>query len=315
MRSLFSRSSVSAMKSTKPGQLVSAVGADRRVPTWAAGLIGGLSRDLPSVVTREDISERLTDAGSDRDVDSTINELRRLGWLVGLPIHGVWAFIPPGQDQLADPYVVLRAWQARDPEAGFMLAGAAAAWHLGYLDRAPDQQTAVWLPAATRLPDGLRPHVSVVQLRWSGAATNLLGPSTKFLLQRKLDLVSWASGLPAFGPEALIVQLAARPSSFLPWADIITHLDRLADDCDDERLSTLLADQSTSAWQRAAYLLHAAGRPSRGLDLLDHRPRRPMPKVKFEHRSVGGAVSGMWAPEYHLLDRLIAPLQLVLGKA
>ena len=82
--------------------------ADRRVPTWAAGLIGGLSADVPTVVTRENIDGRLTDAGNDRDVDSTINELRRLGWLVGLPIHGVWAFIPPGQDQLADPYTILR---------------------------------------------------------------------------------------------------------------------------------------------------------------------------------------------------------------
>ena len=303
------------MKSTRPGHVVSAVGADRRVPTWAAGLVGGLSRDAPAVVTRDDIAERLIEAGTDRDVDSSINELRRLGWLVGLPIRGVWAFMPPGLDQLVDPYMVLRAWQARDPDAGFMLAGAAAAWHLGYLDRAPDQQTAAWLPAAARLPDGLRPHVSVVQLRWSVAATKLLGPSTRLLRQRKLDLVSWASGLPAFGPEALIVQLAARPSSFLPWADIIAHLDRLADDCDDERLATLLADQSTSAWQRAAYLLHAAGRPTRGLELLDHRPRRPMPKVKFEHRSFDGNDKGMWAPDYHLQDRLIAPLQLVLGKA
>ena len=154
-----------------------------------------------------------------------------------------------------------------------------------------------------------------MQLRWSNPAKNLLGPSIKFLLHRKLDVVSWANGLPAFGPEALIVQLATRPSSFLPWADIIAHLDRLADDCDDERLATLLADQSTSAWQRAGYLLHAAGRQSRGLDLLDLRPRRPMPKVKFEHRSVGTNDSGTWVAEYHLLDRLIAPLQLVLGKA
>jgi len=39
------------------------------------------------------------------------------------------------------------------------------------------------------------------------------------------------------------------------------------------------------------------------------------PKVKFEHRNVGGVDSGVWTPDYHLLNRLIAPLQLVLGKA
>jgi hypothetical protein len=303
------------MKSTESSRLTSGVGADRRVPTWAAGLISDLSRDLPTVLTREEILERLTNSRSKREIDATINELRRLGWLVGLPIHGVWAFIPAGQDELADPYLALRAWQARDPDAGFMLAGAAAAWHLGYLDRAPDRQTSIWLPATTRLPDGLRPYVSLVQIKWAPDAVILISPTTRLLLQRKLDIVSWASGLPAFGPEALIVQLAARPSSFLPWADLVAHLDQLVADCDDERLATLLADQSTSAWQRASYLLHAAGQPSRGLELLNQRPRRPMPKVKFHHARIDHGDPGVWIAEYHLLDRLVAPLQLVLGKA
>jgi len=303
------------MKSTESSRLTSGVGTDRRIPTWAAGLISGLSRDLPTVLTREEILERLTDSQSKRDIDATINELRRLGWLVGLPIHGVWAFIPAGQDELADPYLALRAWLARDPDAGFRLAGAAAAWHLGYLDRAPDRQTAIWLPATTRLPDGLRPYVSLVQIKWGPDAVSLVGPTTRLLLQRKLDIVSWASGLPAFGPEALIVQLAARPSSFHPWADLVAHLGQLVDDCDDERLATLLADQSTSAWQRASYLLHVAGQQSRGLELLDLRPRRPLPKVRFEHAGIDDGDPGVWTADYHLLDRLVAPLQLVLGKA
>jgi len=234
----------------------------------------------------------LTDSRSKRDIDATINELRRLGWLVGLPIHGVWAFIPAGQDELADPCLALRAWLARDPDARFRLAGAAAAWHLGYLDRAPDRPTAIWLPATTRLPDGLRPYVSLVQIKWGRDAASVVSPTTRLLLQRKLDIVSWASGLPAFGPEALIVQLAARPSSFHPWTDLVAHLNQLVADCDDERLATLLADQSTSAWQRASYLLHAAGQQSRGLQLLDQRPRRPLPKIKFEHAGIDHADPG-----------------------
>lgn len=303
------------MKSTESSRLANGVGTDRRIPRWAAGLISGLSRDLPTVLTREEILERLTDSQSKRDIDSTINELRRLGWLVGLPVHGVWAFIPAGQDELAEPYLALRAWLARDPDAGLRLAGAAAAWHLGYLDRAPDRPTAIWLPATTRLPDGLRPYVSLVQIKWRPDATSMIGPTTRLLLHRKLDIVSWASGLPAFGPEALIVQLAARPSSFHPWADLVTHLNQLVADCDDKRLATLLADQSISAWQRASYLLHAAGQPSRGLQLLDQRPRQPLPKIKFEHAGIDLGDPGVWMADYHLLDRLVAPLQLVLGKA
>ncbi len=237
---------------------------------------------------------------------------------MGLPIQGTWAFIPAGQDAVADPYLALRAWLARDPDTEFMLAGAAAAWHLGYLDRRPDGRTPVWLPAERRLPDGLRPYVSAVRIKWPRAAARQLGPSGALLLRRKLDLVAWASGLPAFGPEALMVQLAARPASFSPWADLVAHLGQLATDCDDDRLATLLVGQSASTWQRAAYLLHAAGHPPRGIGLFDRRPAPgPMPKVHFErsaqHRGDGDPA--LWVPQYSVVDRLIAPLQGLVGKA
>jgi hypothetical protein len=110
-------------KDATPGRTGSAVGADRRVPSWAAGLIAGLARDQPAVLTRADIAERLADTGSDRTVDRTIEELRRLGWLSPIGLHGVWAFVPPGQDEVVDPYLALRGWRAKDPTVAFRLAG------------------------------------------------------------------------------------------------------------------------------------------------------------------------------------------------
>ena len=303
------------MKSTTTVSFESPVGTDRRVPTWAAALVAGLSRDLPPVVTRDDIAERLTDEGSNRDPAVAVEELGRLGWLVALPVRGAWAFIPPGQDEVADPYLILRAWKARQPDAPFMLAGSSAAWHLGYLDRAPDRQTSIWLAPGARLPDGLRPHVTLVQIAWNADSVKLLGPTTRLLMGRRLDIVSWASGLPAFGPEALLVQLAVRPSSFLPWADLIAHLGQLVEDSDDDRLAGLLAGHTTSAWQRASYMLHVAGQPERGAQMLARRPKQSMPKIRFEHPAINRPNTDIWVPEYHLVDRLIAPLQLVLGKA
>ena len=38
--------------------------ADRRIPTWAAGLLAQLARDRPAVVTREVIEASLKAAGS-----------------------------------------------------------------------------------------------------------------------------------------------------------------------------------------------------------------------------------------------------------
>lgn len=92
-----------------------------------------------------------------------------------------------------------------------MLAGASAAWHLGYLDRQPDGRIPIWLPPVKRLPDGLAPYVSVVRILWNAADTALLAPRPALLARRRLDIVTWATGLPAFGPEALLVQIATRP--------------------------------------------------------------------------------------------------------
>jgi hypothetical protein len=135
-------------------------------------------------------------------------------------------------------------------------------------------------------------------------------------VRRHLDIVSWASGLPAFGPEALVVQLAARPGSFEPWADLVVHLGDLAGDCEDRRLVVLLRSQSASTWQRAAYLLHAGGDPPRGIRLFEQRPPGAMPTVQFEGPKSSGndGSSTLWVPQYRLVDRLIAPLQGLVGK-
>lgn len=315
MRKLDHGRTVSAVNSTT-GRFVSSGSADRRIPSWAAALVSRLARDEPAVVTRTDIAARLEDLDAHRDADSAVEELRRLGWLVGLPVKGTWAFIPPGQEAVSDPYLPIRAWRAIDRRVDVMLAGAAAAWHLGYVDRAPDGPVPIWIPKGLRLPDGLRSHVTVVSIDWSPDLADELLPSKRLLLRRKLDIVDWAGGLPAFGPEALVVQLSSRPASFAPWADLVPHLGQLVEDVEERRLALLLRGQSASAWQRAAYLIHAGGEPARALRLFEERPRAPMPKVHFSHPSARSDEAGaLWVPQYKIVDRLIAPLQGLVGKA
>jgi hypothetical protein len=209
-----------------------------------------------------------------------------------------------------DPYIDLRAWQARNPSAVFALAGEAAAWHLGYLGRAFNGAVAVWVPPGERLPHGLRSHVSLIRLRWASDVVRRLGPSADLLRRRQLDLAGWSGGLPAFGVEALTVQLASRPSSFRAWADLIANLDQLADDADPSRLIELLRDQSSSAWQRAAYLLHSGKQYDKARAVLDSRPPGPMPHVSF-----GDGDAALFSPEFRVTDRLVAPLQGLIGKA
>jgi hypothetical protein len=267
--------------------------ADRRVPGWAAALLDRMARDRPAVVTRETLRRYLTEVASARDVESAARELQRLRWIVPLHLMGVWAYLPPGEDTITDSYIDLRGWKERDPTAVFFLAGESTAWHLGYLDRQFTGPVAVWIPVGARLPHGLRAHLSIVRIDWPTGAYRGLGPTPGLLRGRGLDLTRWASGLPAIGPEALVVQLAP-----------------LASDCDVERLANLLRGQSSSAWQRAAYLLHCGKNHTAAINVLDRRPRPQMAKAQF-----GTGPSGLWVPEFGLMDHLIAPLEGIVGKA
>lgn len=301
------------MKSSSlSGRWRSSIGAERRIPGWAQGVVAALARDEPKVVTREDIGRLLDEFDVARTADEAVGELRRLGWLVHLGIAGTWTFIPPGQAEVVDPYLGLRAWD-RIAAPGFYLCGANAAWFLGYLDRAPDGKAQVLLPAGRALPKGLSASVSALRLAWSQDPSTL-APTQRFLVRRRLDLVRWSDGLPCIGPDALVVQLALRPASFGSWDDLIAHLSRLVEDTDDGRLAQLLEGFSAAAWQRAAYLLHAGGSPERGIALLDAAPFERWPVTAF---AVGTTTNdeGLWVPQYALVDRLIYPTQAQLGKA
>ena len=283
---------------------------DRRIPRWAAPLLARLAQDRPAVLTRADITSYLDEAEAKRDTDTAIRELVRLDWLVSSHIQGVWLFAPPGEGISGDPYLDLRAWRANDPSAVFALAGEACAWHLGYLDRRDDGPIALWFPGPAKVPYGVRPFVSVVRLGWDAEAMPKLGPSVALLRRRRLDLTSWASGLAAFGPEALLVQLAVRPSSFRPWADLVAHLADLATDCDTDKLSELLTNQSASAWQRAAYLLHTGGAADPAREILGARPSTRLVQV-----SLGRGHGGRHSTEFGVTDYLVAPLLDQAGKA
>ena len=283
---------------------------DRRIPRWAAMLLARLAQDRPSVVTRDDLAGYLAEIDSAREVDTTVNDLVRLGWLNASRRKGVWIYLPPGEDEIIDPYVDLRAWTAADPSAAFALAGEAAAWHLGYLDRRFTGPIAVWLPEGVRPPFGLRETVSVIRLGWPESMRSQIGPSRSLLRKRGLDLTRWADGLAGFGPDALLVQLSSRPASFMPWADFAVHLNDLTDDCETEQLVKLLKGQSASAWQRAAYLLDLGG----NVDAADHVLQQ-RPHTRLSHVTIGNGEVGTRSKKFGITDRLVAPLVAAAGKA
>jgi hypothetical protein len=265
-----------------------------------------MTTERPAVVTRLDISRYI----GDRDVERAVRELQRTGWIAPLHLKSVWAFFPPGEHEVSDPYIDLRGWKARDPRATFALAGESAAWHLGYLARPFDGPVAIWIPDGERAPHGLRPHFSVVTLGWGREASELVTPGPMWLRAQGFDLTRWSSGLPAFGPEALLVQLAARPSSFRAWADLVPAIGDLARGVSAERLLALLQAQSLSTWQRAAYLLHCGNQPGTAMRILDDKPGDGL-----HHVALGRAGPAVWSSEFGVTDHIVAPLQGVVGKA
>ena len=76
----------------------------------------------------------------------------------------------------------------------------------------------------------------------------------------------------------------------------------------------ILQKQSASSWQRAAYLLHCGGQPQAAIDLLANRPPHEMPTVVFGEEADPEAPS-LFVPQFRIVDRLIDPLQGVVGKA
>lgn len=286
------------------------VNAGRGVPSWAAGLVSVLSRDRPSVVTLSSLAGYIAELGLDRKPDRVARDLQQLGWLASLHLKGAWAFVPAGESPSDDRHLDLLGWHERDPGAVFALAGEATAWHLGYLPRRFVGTVAVWLPPGDRAPHGLRRFVSEVRIGWPVTSADELGPSSRLLHRKGLDLTGWSAGLPALGPDALLVQLAVRPGSFRTWGDLISRLDVLAADCDPERIITLLDGQSSSAWQRAAYLLDCGDSSEAARHVLDHRPLR-----RLTAAPLGDGPEVVWSGEFGVNDRLVAPLQRLLGKA
>jgi AbiEi antitoxin C-terminal domain len=286
------------------------VALERRIPWSVAAIVARLTQDQPSTLTRDQVNEYLVETGSQLNLESVLRELVALGWLTSTPRHGVWAFIAPGEVESSDPYLGLRAWQASDPAAVFALAGEAVAWHLGLVARRYDGPVALWIPKGTTVPRGLRQDVATVTLGWNADQSSKVGPERAWLMQRKLDLTRWSNGIPAFGPEALLVQLGVRPTSFHPWADLAPNLQVLANSISLPKLLDLLAGQKTTAYQRVAYFLSLGGQAPNGDKVLAARPTEPL-----SHVVLGDGKHSTFSATHRLTDRLLAPFLAQFGKA
>ena len=153
------------------------------------------------------------------------------------------------------------------------LAGESAAWHLGLLARrcAGPLRSGVLTAALSRRRCAAR---FICAARKRTGETGRVDPCRRWLRDRGLDLTRWSAGLPAFGPETLLVQLAVRPTTCVAWGDAAVNIGRLAEACDRPMLLGLLEGRSTPAHQMAASLLELGGRADLAAEVLQ-RVRLP----------------------------------------
>jgi hypothetical protein len=258
-----------------------------------------LAQSSPPIVTEETIAQLLQEDRAEQDAKVMVKRLVRLGWLRPIGVRGAWAFLPPGVDELADPYLDLRGWRAVDPKARFALAGESALWHLGYLPRRPEA-VIVWVPFKKALPRGLEGKIRLVTTEFpSKVDEQAMAPALALIKKRRLDLTAWSSRLPALGPEALIVQMAQRPASIASWVEVAPRLKDIVGDVDIGRLKLLLSVSTDAAKQRAAYFCEVVGAPLHAMELL---PKKLLPV------DLGKKGSGRWNKLTNVTDRLLLPL-------
>ena len=168
------------------------------------------------------------------------------------------------------------------------------------------------MPDGVIAPFALRDRLSVMRLGWPGTMSDAVRPTAEFLKRRKFDPFTWSARLPAFGPEALLVQLAIRPSSFVGWVELALRFDRFCASIDPAKLLQLLAGQNMSVWQRMAYMLHVGGNRGASYDVVQAYPSRKLSHVVIRANARSFVTfdprESIYNGRFRVTDRVLVPL-------
>jgi hypothetical protein len=245
----------------------------KALPRRLVGMVEAMELDQPRVVTLPELTRMAVETGASADEAGAVNlvyRLRDLGWLGTVRTQGVWEFNPgsrAGAFGSGDPFIELRAQLAVDPAWRGCLAMESAATVLGLAQHLPSQEV-VALPSGERLPRAMSD--------WRSVGIDL--PDAGRALQ---------DGLPLWNVEGLIVGIAIRPSGYRDLAGLAQWLPEAAMRLREKELLECLEGRSDAVWQRAAYLLRAAGADAIAETVLESRP--PRHPVWFGATRTGGS--------------------------
>lgn len=196
-----------------------------------------LELERPQLVTMNDLTALLCDAGVATLPRVFASRLRQKGWLLPTAQRGVWEFAPAalaGPYSSQDPLLSFRSFVARHPQALCGLTFQAAAWAHGFADRVPARPEVAAAEAlvARRLPDDVDGSV--------------FAPALGYVEVR---------GVPVLAVESVIVHMCAKPVAVRSWASAAEWLPDLAAESDPGRIEQELAGRPNTVVARTGYLL------------------------------------------------------------
>ena len=208
----------------------------RTITKGLAPVVERLELDRPEVVTLRDI-ERIC---SEEDVATTprvvASRLKNAGWLLPTGSRGAWEFAPAelaGPYSSYDPLLPVKALAAASASAKPVLRGQTAAWAMGLADRVPSTVEIAFKPGSHgALPKGVSACTYETKL-----------PARK------------AKGVYSLAPEAVLVQMAERPSSVRSWASAAEWLPDVMVEMGVEDTLKELQGRTAATAQRVGYLL------------------------------------------------------------
>jgi hypothetical protein len=187
--------------------------------------------------------------------------LRKHGWILPLRGKSAWEFAPgfrAGRTRSGDAHSELRATLAGRPDFPGQLAYESAAWIYGLLDRQPAHHVLSLLDGVPA-PPSIKGDYRIVHWR----------PNTPPV---------HVDGLPVWSIETLLVAMAAHPTSYRDWSNVLDWLPRAVTKLSHENLERELKGQPQSVRTKLAYLLKRANAAKQLLSRIDPPSARRRPR-------------------------------------
>lgn len=213
-----------------------AVQMTRTLSRGLAPVVERLELERPQLVTLRDIEAICRDENLGTEPRVVASRLKKAGWLLPTGRRGSWEFAPAelaGPYSSCDPLLPVKALSAASSNSSPLLRGQTAAWALGLADRVPSTVEVV-------LPEKACGAISV-------------GVSA-CVYQTNLGPVR-AKGALSLAPEAIIVQMAERPSSVRSWEGAAEWLPDVMSEAVASAVIKELEGKSVATGQRVGYLM------------------------------------------------------------